>query len=386
MSSSSRITFNRPTLVGRELEYIRETIEQMHTAACGDFSRRCENFLRERLGAESLLLTTSCTDALEMAALLLDLQAGDEIIFPSFAFVSTVNPFVLRGVRPVFCDVRADTLNLDESRIEAAITPRTRAIVPLHYAGVACEMDAINELAERHGLSVIEDNAHGLFGKYRRRPLGALAPLAAHSFHETKNVICGEGGALAIHDARHVDRAEVLRDKGTDRQRMDRGEVDKYTWVDIGSSFGLSDILAAFLMAQFEQVDTIQARREEVWNAYDERLRPWAGDVGLKLPTVPGHCEQSFHMYYMLVPQVELRDPLIAHLASQEIAAVFHYQALHRSEMARRLGVADSVCPVSETVSDSLLRLPFHRDLTEGEIDRVVAGVRDYFEDSSRRR
>lgn len=370
-----RIPFNRPSLAGRELEYIAEAVRSGHISGDGSFTCKCQGLLEQALSAPKALLTTSCTDALEMTALLLDLEAGDEVIVPSFAFVSTVNAYVLRGARPVFSDVRADTLNLDETQLERLLTPRTRAVVVLHYAGVACEMDPILEIAARHHVAVIEDNAHGLFARYRGRLLGTLGCLATQSFHETKNFQCGEGGALLINDPGFVERAEILREKGTNRSRFFRGQVDNYTWVDIGSSFLPSDLLAAFLYAQLEARDRIQARRRQIWDRYREGLGGWAERHGVGLPGVPAHCEQSWHMFYMLLPSLERRQALIAHLKSQGILAVFHYLPLHLSDMGRRLGGRPGECPVTEDVSDRLLRLPFYNDLSDQDQAEVIDRV-----------
>jgi dTDP-4-amino-4,6-dideoxygalactose transaminase len=327
------------------------------------------------VGVGKALLTTSCTDALEMAALLLGIEPGSEVIVPSFTFVSTVNAFVLRGAVPVFADVRADTLNLDKSGLEALITPRTRAIVPVHYAGVGCEMDAILAVAARHGIRVVEDNAHGLFGRYRGRNLGQLGSLATLSFHETKNINSGEGGALLINDPAFVERAEILREKGTNRSRFFRGQVDKYTWVDVGSSFLPSELVAAFLYAQLEAAERIQAARRAIWHRYAVALGDWAARQGARLPHVPDDCEQSYHMFYMLMPDGSARDALIAHLRAQRITAVFHYLPLHRSEMGLRLGGGSARCPVTEDVSERLVRLPFYTSLTAPDQERVIDAV-----------
>ncbi|MCP3978114.1 MAG: dTDP-4-amino-4,6-dideoxygalactose transaminase [bacterium] len=373
------IPFNRPVLVGNELEAMREALDEMHISGDGRFTQRCADLLTSELGVEGVVLTTSCTDALELSALLLNIGPGDEVIVPSFAFVSTANAFVLRGARPVFADVRPDTLNLDEERLEQLITPRTRAIVLVHYAGVACEMDRILEIGERHGVPVVEDNAHGLYGRYRGRYLGTLGPLATQSFHETKNFTCGEGGALLINDAVYVARAEILRDKGTNRQQLFRGEVDKYTWVDLGSSYALSDILAAFLLAQLSKRDRIQSRRAEIWNTYHERLAGLAVKHGIQLPHVPPECEQAYHLYYMVLGDREQRDALIAHLKGLGIYAVFHYTPLHVSRMGLGFGGRPGQCPVTERISDGLLRLPFYNDLDERDQERVLAEIGSYF-------
>src|SRR4051812_18143366 len=290
LSGPGRISFNRPFFSGKEFQFIQEAIGNWQLSGDGEFTKKCHRLLEESLGVPKALLTTSCTHALEMAALLLDVKAGDEVLVPSFTFVSTANAFALRGARPVFVDVRPDTLNLDETRLEALITPRTRAIAPVHYAGVGCEMDAIMAIARAHDLSVVEDNAHGLFGKYRGQPLGTFGAMATQSFHETKNVTCGEGGALLINDARYEERAEIVREKGTNRGRFFRGQVDKYTWVDLGSSYLPSDVVAALLFAQLEMRDRIQARRRHLWQTYAAGLAGWAAEGGGRLPQVPPHC------------------------------------------------------------------------------------------------
>jgi dTDP-4-amino-4,6-dideoxygalactose transaminase len=310
-----------------------------------------------------------------MAALLLNIGPSDEVIIPSFTFVSTVNAFVLRGARPVFVDIRSDTLNLDEAMLEGLITPQTRAVVPVHYAGVGCEMDAILETAERHGIAVVEDNAHGLFGKYKGRNLGTFGCMATQSFHETKNVTCGEGGALLINDPGLVERAEIIREKGTNRSRFFRGLVDKYTWVDIGSSYLPSDILAAFLFAQLEAWQEIQARRKLIWEHYERNLCGWAAAQGVRLPTIPAHCDQPYHMFYMLMPSLEARTRLIARLKGLGILSVFHYLPLHLSDMGRQFGGRVGDCPVTEDVSDRLLRLPFYGALGADDQECVVEAV-----------
>ncbi len=372
------ISFNRPFTVGKEFDYIQQAIDNMHISGDGLFTKKCHALLEQTLGVPKALLTTSCTHALEMAALLLDIQPGDEVIVPSFTFVSTINAFVLRGARPVFIDIRPDTLNLDETQLERLITPYTKAIVPVHYAGVGCEMDAILEVAGRHGIAVVEDNAHGLFGKYKGKYLGTFGCLATQSFHETKNVTCGEGGALLISDPQYIERAEIIREKGTNRSRFFRGQVDKYTWVDLGSSYLPSDILAAFLYAQLEAREQIQARRRRVWAYYYDHLQDWAQDHGVRLPIVPVHCEQPYHLFYLLLPSLEKRTALIAHLKSRGIWSVFHYLPLHLSEMGRRFGGKEGDCPVTEDVSDRLLRLPFYNGLTEADQARVVAAIIEF--------
>jgi dTDP-4-amino-4,6-dideoxygalactose transaminase len=372
------IHFNRPTIVGKELYYISQAIHNGYSAGDAAFTKKCHILLEETLGVPKVLLTTSCTDALEMTALLLNFQPGDEVIVPSFTFVSTANAFVLRGARPVFIDIRPDTLNMDEGQLERLITPNTKAVVPVHYAGVGCEMDAICELAARHDIAVVEDNAHGLFGKYKGRYLGTFGTFATQSFHETKNFICGEGGALLINDPQFVDRAEIIREKGTNRSRFFRGQVDKYTWVDIGSSHLPSDILAAFLYAQLESRDEIQAKRRKVWEYYYAHLADWAEKHHVRLPVVPDHCDQSYHMFYLLLPSLEDRTALIAHLKAQGIQSVFHYLPLHLSDMGMHFGGKKGDCPVTEDLSDRLLRLPFYNDLEEADQSRVVEAIREY--------
>lgn len=374
--SKYRIPFNKPSFAGNETRYIAEAIERGHISGDGHFSKTCHKLLEDALGVPKALLTTNCTHALEMTALLVDLAPGDEVIVPSFAFVTTVLAYVLRGAKPVFCDVRADTLNLDEEKLAKLITKRTKAIVVLHYAGVACEMDAILAIAKAHGIPVIEDNAHGLFAKYKGRFLGTLGILATQSFHETKNFTCGEGGALLINDRSFVERAEILREKGTNRSRFLRGLVHKYTWVDVGSSYLPSDMLAAFLLAQLEARDSIQARRREIWNRYALELAGWARERGVTLPHVPEHCEQSFHMFYVLLENSAQREALISHLEQRGILAVFHYLPLHISEMGRKFGGRDGDCPVSEDVSSRLLRLPFFNRLAESEQGDVIDAVK----------
>jgi dTDP-4-amino-4,6-dideoxygalactose transaminase len=372
------IPFNKPYAGGNEFEYIRQAVANLHLSGDGPFTKKCQSLLESTLGVSKALLTTSCTHALEMAALLLDIKPGDEVIVPSFTFVSTINAFVLRGARPVFIDIRPDSLNLDESHLERLITPRTRAIVAVHYAGVGCEMEAILQVAQRHDVPVIEDNAHGLLGKYRGKYLGAFGCLATLSFHETKNFTSGEGGALLINDPQFIERAEIIREKGTDRTRFFRGQVDKYTWVDVGSSYLLSDILAAFLYAQLEVREMIQSRRKQIWEYYYAHLKDWASKNGVQLPFVPGDCEQPYHMFYLRLGSLEGRQALIRHLNSHGVNAIFHYQPLHISRMGRSFGGRDGDCPVAEAASERLLRLPFYNDLTEVDQAHVVTAVREF--------
>ena len=372
------IPFNRPTNVGNELEYIRQAIQSSHLAGDGEFTKRSHAILEQAMNVPKALLTTSCTHALEMSALLLDLKEGDEVIVPSFTFVSTINAFVLRGVKAVFADVRPDTLNLDESKLEALITPQTRAIVVVHYAGVGCEMDAIMEIANRHNIPVIEDNAHGLFGKYKGKDLGTFGVMATQSFHETKNLTSGEGGALLINDEKYFEDAEVLREKGTNRSRFFRGQVDKYTWVNLGSSYLPSEILAAHLLAQLEKREEIQSARKRIWETYYKELADWAEENHVQMPFVPAHCEQTYHMFYMLFPNLEARTKAIAHLKERGIQAVFHYLPLHLSPMGEKYGGKAGDCPVTEQISDQLIRLPFFTNMTEDEQKTVISVLKEF--------
>jgi len=357
---------------------MRAAIANMQISGDGPFTRQVHALLERLVGAPKALLTTSCTHALEMAALLLEVGPGDEVILPSFTFVSTANAFVLRGARPVFVDIRPDTLNIDAALIEARITPRTKAIVVVHYAGVGCDMDAIAEIAGRHGIPIVEDNAHGLLGGYKGRPLGSFGALATLSFHETKNFTCGEGGALIINDARYVERAEIIREKGTNRSLFFRGQIDKYGWIDVGSSYLPSDLLAAFLLAQLESRDRIQAHRRQVWEGYRTALAPWAETAGAGLPYIPGDCQQAYHLFYLLLPSQAERQSLIHYLKRCGVSAVFHYLPLHISPMGQRFGGKAGDCPVTESVSDRLLRLPLYNDLSPDEQSRVVDGIKAF--------
>ncbi len=372
------IPFNKPTHVGNELEYIQQAIQSSHLAGDGSFTKKSHAILEQAMNVPKALLTTSCTHALEMSALLLDLKDGDEVIVPSFTFVSTINAFVLRGAKAVFADVRPDTLNLDESKLEALITPRTRAIVVVHYAGVGCEMDAIMEIANRHNIPVIEDNAHGLFGKYKGKDLGTFGVMATQSFHETKNLTSGEGGALLINDEKYFEDAEILREKGTNRSRFFRGQVDKYTWVNLGSSYLPSEILAAHLLAQLEKRDEIQSARKKIWETYYKELADWAEENHVQMPFVPAHCEQTYHMFYMLFPSLEARTAAIAHLKARGIQAVFHYLPLHLSPMGEKFGGKVGDCPVTEQISDQLLRLPFYTNMTDEEQKTVISALKEF--------
>lgn len=375
---SAPVWFNRPAVTGRELEYMREALESGHISGDGPFTKRCHALLEEVTGAHRVFLTTSCTHALEMSMLLLDLGPGDEVICPAFTFVSTANAIALRGAKPVFVDVRADTLNLDENLLSAAITSRTKGIIVVHYAGVACEMQPILEIAERYGMPVIEDNAHGLLGRYCGRKLGSLGAMSALSFHETKNLTCGEGGALLINDPRYADRAEILREKGTNRTRFYRGQVDRYTWLDVGSSYLPSDLLAAYLFAQLEERQSIQARRHAIWDRYARELPEWAEGASVRLPVVPDGCEHPAHIFYLLLPSLAARTVFIAHLRARNVLALFHYQPLHLSDMGRRFGGHEGQCPVTEDVADRLVRLPLFYQMTNEDQSTVIDAVRSF--------
>jgi len=376
--NNQSIPFNRPGFVGEEASYLQQAVASGHLSGDGQFTKACHHLLESSLGVTKALLTTSCTHALEMSALLLELQPGDEVIVPSFTFVSSINAFVLHGARPVFADIRPDTLNLDETRLESLITPNTKAIVLVHYAGVACQMDRIMEIAARHNITVVEDNAHGLYGKFRDQYLGTFGVFATQSFHETKNFTCGEGGALLINDPVYIERAEIIREKGTNRSRFFRGQIDKYTWVDIGSSYLPSELLAAFLFAQLEQREKIQAKRRRIWECYDERLAGWAEQNGIRRPIIPEECEQAYHMYYLLLPSLAARQRLIKFLKEHGILSVFHYLPLHLSEMGRRFEGREGQCPVTEDISDRLLRLPFYNSLESEQQMRVVETLESF--------
>lgn len=369
------IPFNKPHIVGRELYYIAQSVALGNIAADGRFTRACEQFLCDHFLTPRPLMVTSCTSALEMAAMLCDLQPGDEVILPSYTFVSTANAFVREGVRPVFVDIRADTLNIDESAIERVITPKTKAIVPVHYAGVACEMDTIMQIAERNKLLVIEDAAQGVHAYYNGRALGSIGHMGTYSFHETKNYVCGEGGALCINDKALIERAEIIRDKGTNRQKFFRGAVDKYTWVDVGSSYVLSELSCAFLYAQLEALDAIRDRRKEIFNHYGNRLAKLSEEGLLRLPVTPENIESNYHMFYIILPNQETRDTLMSHLRSIGIHAVFHYVPLHTSPMGRRFGYQNGQLPLTEEYSGRLLRLPFFYELQEEQQDLITDAI-----------
>lgn len=372
-----KVPFNWPYMTGRELHYIAQCHANGRFAGDGAFTRLCHQWLRDRTGAPGALLTHSCTAALEMAAILLDLQPGDEVIMPSFTFVSTANAFVLRGAVPVFVDIRPDTLNLDERQIEAAITPRTKAIAPVHYAGVGAEMDAINAIAARHGLAVVEDAAQGVASTYKGRPLGSLGTYGAFSFHETKNVISGEGGALIVNDPSKVLEAEIVREKGTDRSRFLRGEVDKYTWRSVGSSFLPGELIAAFLWAQLQEADSITDVRLAAWDRYYAMIEPLEAAGLLRRPVVPADCTHNAHMFYILLADGIDRQAVLTGLAERGVSAVFHYVPLHSSPAGLELGRADAPLPVTDHLHGRLIRLPLWCGLSEAQQERVVDALTD---------
>ncbi|WP_432981627.1 dTDP-4-amino-4,6-dideoxygalactose transaminase [Dactylosporangium sp. CA-233914] len=373
------VPFNKGYLTGAETAYMQQAMTTGPMTGDGPFTRRAHQLLNQIIGSRHTLLTTSCTHALDMTALLLDLAPGDEVILPSFTFCSTANAYALRGAQPVFVDCRADTLNLDERLVEPAITERTRAIVVVHYAGVAVEMDAIMALARRHNLVVIEDNAHGLGGTYRGRSLGSIGDMATQSFHETKNIHCGEGGALVLNDDRFHDRAEIIREKGTNRGQFFRGMVDKYRWMDLGSSYLPSDLLAAFLTAQLEHFPEIQRRRMHVWNSYHNRLATWAVEHGVIQPTVPEDRTHPAHLYYLLLPDLASRSAMLSHLLEQGVLGTFHYQPLHLAPAGQKYGqTRPEGCPVTEDVADRLLRLPLYAGMDDDDIDLVIRAVESY--------
>ena len=375
---SMRIPFNKPSAVGNELNYIRQAITNGHLSGDGPFTKKCQAWLSERIGCLKGLLTHSCTAALEMAAILADIQPGDEVIMPSYTFVSTANAFVLRGGVPVFVDIRIDTLNINESNIEAAITNKTKAIVPVHYAGVACEMDTIMAIAKRHNLLVIEDAAQGIMSSYKGQPLGSIGHMAALSFHETKNIISGEGGALLINDRRFIERAEIIWKKGTNRNSFLRGEVDKYTWVDIGSSYLPSELIAAYLWAQMEDADNIIEHRLAAWARYHKAFETLELQGEIRRLIIPKDCKHNAHMYYLLFPNFERRTRILEHLKSQGIGATFHYIPLHSSKAGKHYGRTNGNLPVTDQLSDRLLRLPLYNALTIDAQDIVIKEVLNY--------
>lgn len=366
------IRFNLPYMTGKELYYIAQAHFQGNLSGDGPFTDRCHAWLEAQTGCRKALLTHSCTGALEIAALLLDLQPGDEVIMPSYTFVSTANAFVLRGAVPVFTDVREDTLNLNEQLVEAAITSKTRAIVPVHYAGVACEMDTLLDIAQRHGLAVVEDAAQGVMATYKGRALGSIGHLGAYSFHETKNVISGEGGALLINDARHEILAEIIREKGTDRSRFFRGEVDKYTWQHVGSSYLPSELTAAFLWAQLEEAQQLTERRLSIWEKYHALMEPLEERDLLRRPIIPPECGHNAHMYYVLLANGQIRDQAARRMKEAGIHAIFHYVPLHSSPAGQHYGKTLCDLPVTDSVASRVLRMPLWLGLSDNQIEQVV--------------
>lgn len=370
------IPFNKPFVAGKELYYIAQAVTMGNLGGDGYFTKKCAELMQERFGIKKILMTPSCTASLEMAAQLCDVGPGDEVIMPSYTFVSTASAFVRMGAKPVFVDIRPDTLNIDETLIEDAITERTKAICVVHYAGVACEMDRIMAIARGHNLKVVEDAAQGVNSWYNGRALGSIGDLGCYSFHETKNYICGEGGALCINNPEMIQRAEIIRDKGTNRQRFFRGEVDKYTWVDVGSSYVPSEICSAFLYAQLEEMDRISERRKEIYQGYRRALKPFEAEGFLRLPVIPEDCESNFHLFYVLLPTAEHRDSVLDLMRARQIRAVFHYVPLHNSPMGREL-VGDLSLPVTEDLSARLIRLPFFHDLRQEEQQSVIEILKD---------
>jgi dTDP-4-amino-4,6-dideoxygalactose transaminase len=375
------IRFNRPSLEGNELAYMQTAVETGHTSCSGPYGTAASALLREWLGADDVLLTTSCTTALEMSALLLDLTADDTVVVPSFTFPSTATAFARTGAKLLFCDIERDTLGLDPAHLGSLLAdPAVRAVVPVHYAGVGCDIDGIVDAIGARDVAIVEDNAHGLFGAYRGRPLGSLGRFAALSFHETKNFICGEGGALVVNDARDVARAHVLYDKGTNRRAFMLGEVDKYSWHDIGSSFGLSEVLAAFLYGQLERRETILAKRRTITALYRERLTPIADEYGVRLPTVPADRDEAYHMFYVLLPHARTRDAVLESMRARGVQPTFHYVPLHSAPGAEKYAARRTECPVTDDVSRRLLRLPFHNNLSTDHVDQVIGVFRDSLE------
>ncbi len=378
------IPFNKPFLTGKETTYINEAVASGKISGDGIFTKKCHQFFEEKFGLKKCLLTTSCTDALEMAAILIDIKDGDEVIMPSYTFVSTANAFVLRGAKIVFCDSHSDHPGMDESKIEDLITPKTKAIVPVHYAGVACNMDVIETLATKYNLFIIEDAAQAIDSYYKGslgalKPLGSIGHLAAFSFHETKNIMAGEGGMLVINDERFIKRAEIIREKGTNRSAFFRGEVDKYNWVDIGSSFLPSDIIAAFLYAQLENINLIQNRRKQIWDLYYSLLFPLQQKGLITVPYLPGYATNNGHMFYVTCKNIEERTSLIQHLKDREILSVFHYLSLHKSNYFQKLYADSSNLKQSDKFTDSLIRLPLFFELTDGQVNQICNEITLFF-------
>lgn len=367
-----KIPFNKPLVFGNEISNIKQALENHILSGDGKFTRKCNEIMEKNFNAKKVMLTTSCTHALEMASILIDLQPGDEVICPSYTFVSTVNSFILRGAKPVFVDIREDTLNIDEKLIEEKITDKTRAIFPVHYGGVSCEMAKINEIAQGNNLLVVEDAAQGVNAKYKNKYLGTIGDLGTYSFHESKNYICGEGGALIVNNEKYMERAEIIREKGTNRSKFFRGEVDKYTWVDIGSSYLPADILAAFLYEQLINMDTIKNKRKEIFDYYYENLKDLELKDKFRLPIIPKECETNYHIFYILLTSERERDRLLKQLKKRGIHSVFHYIPLHTSPMGTKFGYKEGDLPNTEDLSKRILRLPFYYDLTQNEQKYVI--------------
>ncbi|MES2837192.1 MAG: dTDP-4-amino-4,6-dideoxygalactose transaminase [Bacteroidota bacterium] len=372
------ITFNKPYFTGKETDYIKDAVASLKISGDGMFTKKCHEFFEKKYNFKKVLLTTSCTDALEMAAILIDIKEGDEVIAPSYTFVSTVNAFVLRGAKIIFIDSTPENPNMDVSKIESLITPKTKAIVPVHYAGIACDMDAIMAIANKHNIFVIEDAAQAIDSFYKGKPLGSIGHLAAFSFHETKNIISGEGGMLVINDELFVKRAEIIREKGTNRSSFFRGEVDKYGWVDIGSSFLPSDIIAAFLFAQLENLDQIQAKRKQIWNLYKENLTELETQNKIQLPLIPDYATNNAHMFYIVCKNLNERSALIEHLKANKINAVFHYLSLHKSPFYEKIH-GDKQMPLSDMYTDCLVRLPFYYELTTEDVNLICKTILDFY-------
>jgi dTDP-4-amino-4,6-dideoxygalactose transaminase len=375
----SKIPFNKPYLTGNETKYIEQAVASGKISGDGIFTKKCNEFLEHKFGFNKVLLTTSCTDALEMAAILIDIQPGDEVIMPSYTFVSTANAFVLRGAKIIFADSNTSEPNLDAASIESLITPKTKAIVPVHYAGIACDMDAIMNIANKHHLYVIEDAAQAIDSYYKGKALGSIGHLAAFSFHETKNIISGEGGMLVINDEKFAKRAEIIREKGTNRSAFFRGEVDKYGWVEAGSSFLPSDIIAAFLYAQLENIDNIQTKRKQLWDRYQNGLQKTAYEKNIQLPFIPDYASNNAHMFYIVCNSLEQRSALIEKLKSENILAVFHYISLHKSPFYHNKHDGRNL-PNCDRYSDTLLRLPLYYELAFDEVDKICKVITDFFQ------
>lgn len=380
---ATNIPFNKPFIIGNELDYIADAVKSGHLAGDGKYTKLCHAWLEQRFGAKKALLTHSCTAALEMAAILSEVGSGDEVIMPSYTFVSTANAFVLRGAIPVWCDIREDTLNIDETKIEALITPRTKVIVPVHYAGVGCDMDTIMEIAKKHRLLVVEDAAQGVNAMYKGRYLGTIGHLGCYSFHETKNVISGEGGALMINEERFIERAEIIREKGTDRSKFFRGEIDKYTWVDIGSSFLPSELVAAFLYAQLEHLPHITGKRLALCQRYMAELQELGARCKIRLPTCPDSCSHNGHMFYLLLDNEKVRNQFIDHLKSCGIRSVFHYVPLHSSPMGQKIGHYSKPLAVTDRAASCLVRLPCYYGLSDSEQKKIIASVKSFLSTQS---